>query len=966
MKFSRLFISLAAIFALLGLVSEALGQILPFRSYSIDVGLSESVAHDLIQDQRGYIWVGTGYGLNRFDGQRFSQFYEDDGLTNNRVNTLIEDENGRIWLGTEAGVTIMENGSLSSPDYLSPLENYSVISVFEDQDGTLWFGTNGDGLWKMGSDRELRPFLDQHYADVASVRGIDQTQDGVIWIGSQNGIVRVDGDDIRYYCHHDGLPELRTRDLKTDDWERVWVATHSGLLLYQEGEFTVFNRDDGLEDQRIQTITIEDYGRVWLGTESGVSLFDGFNFTNFGRAQGLPATIIYASIEDREGNIWFGTLGGGITIYTGDNFQSYSVDNGLTNNVVTGFNEDDEGAIWIATYGGGVLRYRDGEFDVLSELDGLIDNKVYTIYPDSRGRIWIGTREGISIYENGSMTSLDPSEYPFTVVRKFFEDPETGYFWIATYNDGVFRLPDGDPDVYDQFYTGNVLANNTVMDIKPDRNGNIWLATYGGAVRFDGSEFHHVTVGEGMPSNGVIHVHVDHQDTVWFSTFNGPAFYDDEGRAERIIRSEQTETIFYFIEQDMWNRYWVGTNRGLYHLKKDQFDVAETELDRILSYRRYTQKQGLIANELNAGASFVASDGSIWLGSVEGLSRFFPYQLRENNTPPGLEFEDVMMSGHSVDVYSKESFNHDQNFLQATFSGLTFEAPEQIVYEHRLKGYSDDWELTRENSVSYPALPSGSYTLEVRAYNADGVRSDVTAGYSFSILAPFYFQWWFILLIILMVAALVIFFVRFLRVSQQVDIEKMRVQIASDLHDDVGSSLTELALQTDFLQAGEINPEVRETLRQLGAHSRKIVTSLDDIVWSIDSRNDTAGDLTDRMQDYVNQMFVNGRVEVHYDFADLNMGKKLPVDVKENVYLIFKESINNVLKHSNATRVDIRFSFDGKEFDLSVKDNGSKIETNRKSGQGLRNIRMRAARMKADVEIGPDDDGFRVQTHGMI
>ncbi|MCC5913801.1 MAG: hypothetical protein JJU46_05455 [Balneolaceae bacterium] len=965
MMIIRYSILIASILILCGLVEQLTAQQLPFRSYSIDVGLSESVAHDIIQDHRGYIWVGTGYGLNRFDGQRFRQYYEDNGLANNRVNSLFQDSQNRIWVGTETGVTLMENETIFSPDYLSILADYSIISIFEDQDGYIWFGTDGDGLWRTNPDGEIEQMLKNHRADVASVRGMDQTRDGVIWIGSQNGVVRIDGDDIRYFCHHDGLPEMRTRDLKTDDWDRVWIAAHGGLILFENDSFRVYTHEDGLEDQRIQTITIEEYGRVWLGTESGVSLFDGFNFINYNRQQGLPATIIYDSMKDREGNIWFGTLGGGITVYTGDIFQSYTVDNGLTNNVVTGFNEQEDGTIWIATYGGGVLLYRDGEFEVLNESDGLIDNKVYAIYPDSRGRIWIGTREGISIYENGEFNNLDPSEYPFTVVRKFYEDPDTGDFWIATYNDGAFRLPNGRLDLYDQFHTGNVLANNTVMDIKPDRDGNLWLATYGGAVRFDGDEFHHITVGEGMPSNGIIHVHVDHQGTVWFSTFNGPAFYDGEGRAERIIRSEQTETIFYFIEQDMWNRYWIGTNRGLYLLKKDQFDTAETELDRILSYRRYTQKQGLIANELNAGASFVASDGSIWLGSVEGLSRFFPHQLRENLTPPGLEFEEVMISGRTVDVGESRSFQHDQNFLQATFSGLTYEAPEQIVYEHRLRGYNSEWEVTRENSVSYPALPSGSYTLEVRAYNADGVRSATTAIYSFTVLPPFYFQWWFMLLIVALIIGLIIFSLRYFRVSQQVDIEKMRVQIASDLHDDVGSSLTELALQTDFLQAGELNPEVRETLRQLGAHSRKIVSSLDDIVWSIDSRNDTAGDLTDRMQDYVNQMFVNGKLEVQYDFGNLNMDKKLPVDVKENVYLIFKESVNNVLKHSNATKVDIRFSFDGKEFDLMVKDNGTRIEKNRKSGQGLRNIRMRAERMRAKVDIR-SDDGFKVHTYGTI
>ncbi len=168
-----------------------------------------------------------------------------------------------------------------------------------------------------------------------------------------------------------------------------------------------------------------------------------------------------------------------------------------------------------------------------------------------------------------------------------------------------------------------------------------------------------------------------------------------------------------------------------------------------------------------------------------------------------------------------------------------------------------------------------------------------------------------------------------------------------------------------FLQAVTTGDEVKKTLRQLGEHSRKIVNSLDDIVWSIDSRNDTAGDLTDRMQDYVNQVFVNGEISVFYDFENLRMHEKLPVDVKENIYLIFKEAINNIVKHSNASRIDINFSFSGKSYKLEIHDNGTEIKNDRKSGQGLRNIQMRADRIGSDVEI-VSNGGFTVRATGSI
>jgi len=956
------FLALIAILIFItGLSTPVSGQLLPFRTYSIELGLSESVAHTIAQDDRGYIWVGTGYGLNRFDGIRFKQFYEEDGLSHNRVHSLFQDQDGLIWVGTEAGVSVLLRDSLVTPDEVLRLDNFSILTIFQDNQRNYWFGTASNGVWKLDSRGELTAIHLKYNLAIESVRVIRQTSDDTIWIGAREGLVMIENDEAIHFSMAHGLPDLRIRDIYIDDYERIWIGTRAGLLRYHENEFQVFGRAHGLNDERILTVTVEEFNKVWIGTEGGISMFDGENFQNYGRDQGVPALIIYSSIIDREGNLWFGTLGGGITMYLGDHFRSYNIDNGLTNNVVTGFSEDSNGNIWIVTYGGGVLVYDGETMTVYSESDGLIDNKGYAAYEDSMGRMWIGTRDGISIFENGQFHTLTDEIFPFTFIRKFYEDPETGDFWIATYNDGVIQLND---DGYIQYNIQNGLLHNTVMDIKADSNGDLWFATYGGAARYDGNEFHHYTIADGLPSNGVIQVQIDRNNHVWFSTFNGIARYDGF-EILRLPSAESMDTIAYFLEQDHQGNYWVGSNRGLYWIEPEGLlnpvGLAET----LASFRLFNQKQGLIANELNAGASLVASDGSMWLGTVEGLSQFFPEMRKTGTTPPGLEFEEILMSGREVNPNRFYQFPHDQNFLEFYFIGLSYEAPDQIVYQYRLDGFDDQWQVTSDRVVRYPSLPAGHYEFELRAFNANGVQSARTATFSFRVLPPFYFQWWFILLVILVIGGLILFYLRYFRIKKQVDIERMRVQIASDLHDDVGSSLTELALQTDFLQAGDVSDEIKQTLQQLGKHSRKIVSSLDDIVWSIDSRNDTAGDLTDRMQDYVNQLFANASVEVHYHFDKLRMHEKLPVDVKENVYLIFKEAINNIVKHSNATLVDVSLSFSGKSYELVIHDNGTKIKSDRKSGQGLRNIKMRAERIGSVVEI-ISNGGFTVKAKGSI
>ncbi|PKD45107.1 ligand-binding sensor domain-containing protein [Rhodohalobacter barkolensis] len=956
----RLTFTFTILITLLGLDMLS-AQLLPFRSYSIESGLSESGGHDLLQDSKGYIWVATGYGLNRFDGQGFRQYYEDNGLSNNRVHSLLEHSDKKIWVGTESGISILENDSLVTPSYLAELSGIPIQDMFEDRQGNVWIGTSTSGLWKLNQNRTLQHVSEDKFPSIVNVEAIGQTEDDAIWVASREGLLRLEGDQSHQFSEQDGLMADEFLAITVDRYNRVWIGSTEGLIRYDHESFRLFGSEEDLNNLQITTIAVLNYSTIWVGTEGGLARFDGSQFTNYTREQGLPVTIIRSTMIDREGSLWIGTLGSGISYYSGPLFQSFNIDTGLPNNVVTGFIEDEESNIWIATYGGGIAVYDGDELTVMDESDGLVDNKVYTFYKDTDGRIWIGTSNGISIYDDGRFETFEAFGINFRSVRKIHRDDSSGHLWIATYNDGLYHLRE---DGYDHFNTSNIFPNNTVMDIKKDDEGIYWFATYGGVAKYDGENFEFITIADDLPSNGVIHIYIDHEGDKWFSTFNGPARYTD-GQVERLVRSRQIDTIFYFAIQDAAGRYWFGTNRGMILFRKDDFYAAQTELDRIFSYRYFTTNQGLIANELNAGGSFLASDGALWLGTVEGLSRFDTDLIRENNLAPGLEFEEILISGNSVDPNREYTFTHDHNFLQASFSGLTYDAPEQVIYEYRLRGYDQEWQIGRENLVRYPSLPSGEYRFQVRAFNADGAGGEKTAQFYFTILPPFYFQWWFILSMLTLFIGFVMFIIRYYRVRKQVDIEKMRVQIASDLHDDVGSSLTELALQSDFLQAFKISEEMRSTLKQMGEQSRKIVTSLDDIVWSIDARNDTAGDLTDRMQDYVNQMFNNGKFEVLYHFEELDMDEKLPVQIKENIYLIFKEAVNNIVKHSNATRADIRFSFNGRDFELLVHDNGTGADINRKTGQGLNNIQMRATRIGADVEID-SEKGFSIHVMGKV
>lgn len=937
------------------------GQVLPFRTYSIEQGLSEAVVNDLMQDGEGYIWVATGYGLNKFDGIRFQKFYEEDGLLNNKVYSLLEDASGTVWVGTGGGVNVISGDSIRTHPALQPLRSSTILEIFQDQNGEYWFATDGQGVWHLDRADNLTQYSTVNGLANNRVRDVVETPEGTLWFGTRGGLTSLKEGSFRTYTQASGLADDRIRDLQlSQEGDTLWVGTRGGLSRFINGQFKNFTEVDGLVNNRIQSISRGRGGSLWLGTEEGASHFMDGTFQNYTTDEGLPNNIIHATLWDREQNIWFGTFGGGFSLFLGDHFKNYTTEQGLPNGVITSITQDSAGAHWIATYGGGIARLHNGRFEVFDEERGLVDNKVYTTMFDEHGRLLIGTRWGLSIFEDGIFRNYDETELPYRKIRALEQPRDGGYYWLGTYGEGIVRLEN--ENTFSLYTEEDGLANNTVMAVEQAPDGSFWFATYGGVSRFQEGAFTNYTIRDGLPNNGVLDIEISADGALWFATFGGVAKYENGTFETFTAEDGLQDEVCYFIIQDEQGRFWIGTNKGVIRFDYRRFKQADSSLERSTAFKLYTQNQGLVANEMNAGAGFTDRQGELWFGTVNGLTHLNPAALDENRVPPIIHIEDVIVSGQPVQhrrgVLEVGSDEHNVRF---EFIGISFSAPDQVIYEYRLRNSGESWQQTRERQVRYTALPPGDYTFQVRARNNAGFWSTQTAELSFTVLAPFWMQWWFLLLMLLVLAGIIYFFYHYYRMRKMMEMERMRVRIASDLHDDVGSSLTEIALQSDFLQTTNAPEELKESVQSIGAQSRRIVSSLDDIVWSIDARNDTLGDLTDRMQDYINNI-LSGR-EVVYHFDDLNMDKKLSVPVKENLYLIFKEAVNNIAKHSDADHVEVHLTTDGNSFNLKIDDNGTNVSNARKTGHGLRNMKMRAKRINASINF-ENEDGFTVHVHG--
>lgn len=934
---------------ILGFSDVSRGQVFPFRTYSIENGLSEAVVNALIQDDEGYLWIGTSYGLNRFDGIQFENYYTEDGLLNNKIFSLYQDSKNRVWVGTGGGVNVIISDSIHTINELKPLETSTILAITQDSQNEFWFATDGEGVWHLDRENNLTQYREVHGMGDNRVRDIVQDGKGVLWFATRSGLTKLEDGNFRTFTTADGLPDNRLKDLLLTDDGSLWVATREGLCNVAENQFSCYTEEDGLINNRVQSLSKDKSGNLWIGTEEGASYFANGKFTNYSVDDGLTNNIIYATLYDREGNIWFGTFGGGISIFLGDHIKNYTIEEGLPNNVVTSITQDQTGNHWVTTYGGGIVRFEDSTTTVFKAKDGLVDNKVYTVKAGEQNRLFIGTRWGLSIYNHQKFYNFDETELPYRKIRAILIPEYSEGIWLGTYGEGVIRYKD---NRFTRITEEDGLANNIVMSIAEAPDGSVWFATYGGVSRWKDGTFTNFSIQDGLPNNGVLDILKDESGRLWFATFGGFARFDN-GNFEAITAEDGLpDKVCYFIEQDDQGIFWIGTNNGVVRFDYDTFKSGREK-----AFKLITQNQGLVANEMNAGASFKDREGNLWFGSVGGLTKFIPGKTETTKAAPKVHIESVSVAGGVVPMKDGLEVSSDNHNITFQFIGISFSAPEQVVYKYRLRNSGEEWQQTSRRMVRYSALIPGDYIFEVKAINSDGNWSTETAEISFIVLAPFWLQWWFMAVMFLVFVGIVLFIYNYYRVRKMIEIERMRVRIASDLHDDVGSALTEIALQSDFLQTMEVADNLQDSLRQIGSQSRKIVSSLDDIVWSIDARNDTMGDLTDRMQDYVNNVLPQKQINYHFEG---NMQEKLEVSLKENLYLIFKEAINNIAKHSNADKVDIMLSTSGNGFLMSIKDNGKNSENIRKSGQGLRNMDMRAKRVDADIYFS-NNAGFEVR-----
>jgi ligand-binding sensor domain-containing protein/serine phosphatase RsbU (regulator of sigma subunit) len=765
-----------------------------FKIYTIDDGLPQSQIFSMLQDSRGYLWIGTnGGGLSRFDGTNFVTFAKKDGLSGNTIRSLLEDYRGNLWIGTENGLTFFNGLNFKSLTNQNGLSGTSVTSLAEDNHHIIYAGTNNGGL------NCIVPFSKDSFQIKYFNRTNGLPNDFVfdividrvnrIWLATFGGINILDlnNDKIDFKWLKCPVPDPGEMilSLAEDNQGNIYLGTDKNgafkisLTGSDSGKMISLSKIYRFHDNTIRDIECLKNNDIWFATDkAGVEILkyntSGFTLENFTVNTGLPANQLLKLHQDKEGNIWIGTNGSGLCRYIGDFFAHYTINEGLSSNQVFGIIQDNTYKYWIATYGGGLTKL-------------IPQNQTYVTE-------FITVKNGLS---DNYLTSLSKSK--------------DGSIWIATANNGIIRFRNG---IFTYFNTSDGLTDNHVNCILVDANEKVWCGTQGGISKYDGSGFLRITSFEGLINNEVQAIVEDKLGTIWFGTFGGLVKIEGQKMTDYDLTDGLSEKRINSLATDHLGNIWIGTfGGGLNKLDRsvrngkpikliaydsllssnniisllfqnDSILVVGTDrgfdklyFDRnqkIISVSHYDKSNGFSGMENNINAIYKDNKGLIWFGTVKGLTRYNPFtEIRDMNPPQthivdlNLFFERINWENRTDSV--KPWFNlpqelrlpHYKNHLTFKFIGISLSNPSKISYSFKLEGWDRDWSPGKKiTEITYSGLAPGKYTFKVKAENEKGIWNKEPITFSFEITPPFWKTYWFFVFCILSFVAIIVIYIK--------------------------------------------------------------------------------------------------------------------------------------------------------------------------------------------------------------
>lgn len=917
-----------------------------FKSYTMQDGLVANPVRCIYQDGKGFVWIGTFEGLSRYDGFKFTNYTNTNGLSHNLINSIIE-VNGKLLIAENNGaVDIIQNNSFQK-GFTAP----SAVNIIQPYRDRLLVTTDSNGFYEYRDETFVLP--SQERTGTSLGHFVPLNDSFLLAAGIDDHLI-IYKNNLSVHLLQKNNFNSHFYSLFKDSKKRIWACTSGGLKLI---EFSAGKKNllsfaplpsafnfTPLKNAQVTSMIEDKDGSFWIGTMKGlVHLFPNGNSHTYNEKEGLPSAIINTLYRDKENNLWIGTERGLAKWVSKSNVVFYNTEykdfkNDVNQMYVLGnkqivlgtehglqqfnvhtkefkdINATGSHYVPIRASSPLLVQYEDklGQLDSIKntiipvkKIDSIMQGVTSSCrHPD--GTIFLGTFGGLFTVEKTAIKKILPYRITCMLIDK------DGNTWAGTWIDGLYRITakNNSPGSYNVQDITSTINQKQIRGLYEESNKNIWVGTrYAGA-------FCLTEKGHGK--------------------FNVQHFSRQSGLISDWVKS--------FAETESGD-IWVGSYLGLDKLVKEPAGYRVFNFSKVVNF--FADIKNIVStgdNEwvcvANTGIAFFKDDNIHQVPPLRATVLSTSLGVLENKLTIILPTEKI-------------SLKPNQNAARFEFSALGFINERQILYSYRLKGSGDTTWSKPENihEASYVSLSPGHYTFEVKAIGWNG-EYGIPATFPFHIATPFWKQGWFVALCIFAVILLIYGLYRY-RIRQLVRLQNVRNSIATDLHDDIGSSLTNISILSELSSQSFPQPEkAQRFLQRISEEVQASNQAMDDIIWSVNSHNDSLQETMARMRRYAAELFEKSEINCHLQLDEDKGDKKLSMEQRRDVYLICKEALNNIRKHARANNVWMEVRKNRNHLFMQIKDDGKGFNPNLITHRnGLKNLRSRVEKWNGDIKI---------------
>ena len=728
-----------------------------FKNITIEDGLSQSTVETIYQDSKGYIWIGTNDGLDRYNGYEFKHYkydkYDKNSIANNYIVDIIEDKNGYIWVSTIGGLSRINPDKDEIKNYYSKedrgnLSNSNLWQLLCTKDNRLIASTiDGLNVYDKNKDKFTRILYKEGELPSQYIYSLEEDINGHIWVGTDNGLVELDKDLNIVKSYHDTIGDSDVYNVYDDSKGNIWVCTlDNGLFKINLDDKSVENYKNNnskisIPSNNVRDIISDSEGKLWIATDKGLCTFDyeREEFITYNKklyqSNSLIDDEIFCLLKDSSGLIWIGTYSGISRFNPNSSFTHFKSDpydnNSISGNVIHGIYEDDDKTLWIGTNESGV-NIINGES--IKHLNKENSNLVSDLIEDITGfknYIFIGTNEGLSVLvkndktvKNYTITNYTTKDgLPSNKIRSLFIDSK-GYLWIGT-NKGLAILDINNNKIIDITYILDEMgvSDKFIRAVYEDSKGNYYIGCFleGGLIKINPNTKEYKIYKNienddySISNNSIRYINEDLYGNILVGTSHGINILNlsTDKFNHYTEKDGLINNTIYGILVDKNNGIWMSTNAGISKLS--------TEDD---TFKNFTITDGLQSNEFNGRACFKSKDGNMYFGGINGFNVFNSQDIELSTFEPKVIFDNFEINGTNKKDISNIKFKSNENNIKINFFTNDYKNTKTTQYYYKLEGLENEWNMTNSNSLVFANLGSGDYTLKIKTITQHGVMSD--------------------------------------------------------------------------------------------------------------------------------------------------------------------------------------------------------------------------------------------------